>query len=199
MSNNQFTYNPLLAGLDEIRSSWGWFVALGIMLVVAGAICLLGSVAATFATVFVVGWLLLFSGVVALVHAFSIRTGSGFFLYFLTALLRGFTGYLLIRYPGSGAVALTLLLASLFIVGGSFRGVGAATLQFPRWGWSLFSGIVSVALGILLLAQMPVSAMWFIGFAVGVDMFLDGGSLMAFGLAIHSWPQLTPKQKAKAA
>src|SRR5579871_1082489 len=115
MSNHQFTYNPLLAGLDEIRSSWGWFVTIGIMLLVAGAICLLGSVAATFATVLVVGWLLLFGGLAALVHAFSVRTWSGFFLYFLTALFRGFTGYLLIRYPGTGAVGLTLLLACLFI------------------------------------------------------------------------------------
>ena len=53
----------------------------------------------TFATVLAFGWLLLLSGVIALVHAFRTRTWSGFFLYLLSALLRGFTGYLLVRYP----------------------------------------------------------------------------------------------------
>ena len=131
MSTNQFTYNPFVAGIKEIRSSWGWFLTAGIGLLVLGAICIIGSVAATFATILVVGWLLLFGGVVALVHAFRMRTWSGFFLFFVTALLRGFTGYLLIRYPLAGAVAFTLVLASFFVVGGLFRTIGAAMMKFP--------------------------------------------------------------------
>ena len=198
MSSNQITWNPFFAGLDELRSSWGWILALGIVLMVSGGICIWGSVAATFATVLVLGWMLLFAGGVSLVQAFRVRTWSGFFLYFFTALLRGVTGYLLIRYPGSGAVAITLLLASLFIVGGGFRAVASAMLQFPRWGWSLVSGLASIVLGCMLLAQMPVSSLWFVGFAVGVDMFLDGSSLIAFSTAIHSLPKLT-LSKTKAA
>jgi uncharacterized membrane protein HdeD (DUF308 family) len=198
MSTNQFTYNPFVAGINEIRSSWGWFLTAGIGLLVLGAICIIGSVAATFATILVVGWLLLFGGVVALVHAFRMRTWSAFFLYFVTALLRGFTGYLLIRYPLAGALTFTLVLALFFVVGGLLRTIGAAMMKFSNWGWIVFSGVVSVVLGIMLLVQMPVSSLWFLGFAVGVEMLVDGGSLIGFATAIHSLPKVT-SFKPKAA
>ena len=186
--------NPLIAGISEIRRSWGWLLALGISFMLLGVVCILGDVTATFATVLFFGWMLLFSGVVALIHAFRTRTWSGFFLHLLSALLRGFTGYVLVRYPGAGAVSLTLVLASFFVVGGMFRAVGAGMMQFPRWGWSLASGIVSVALGIMLLVQLPVSSIWFIGFAIGVDLIVDGASLVGFATAIHQLPTLTPHE-----
>jgi uncharacterized membrane protein HdeD (DUF308 family) len=187
-------HNPFIGGLNEIRRSWGWLLALGILFMLFGVVCIGGAVTATFVTVLFFGWLLLLSGIAALIHAFRTRTWSGFFLYLLSALLRGFTGYLLIRYPSAGAVSLTLVLASFFIVGGIFRAVGSGMMQFPRWGWSLFSGIVSLALGIMLLVQMPVSSIWFIGFAIGVDLVVDGASLVGLGTAVHSLPALAPHE-----
>ncbi len=185
---SEFLNNPIFAGMNEIRKSWGWFLALGILFMISGVICIMGDVAATFVTVLFFGWLLLFSGVAALVHAFWTRTWSGFFFYLPGALLRGLTGYLLIRYPGAGAAGVTLLLALFFVVGGLFRAIAAGIMQLPRWGWSLFSGLVSVALGIMLLAQMPVSSIWFIGFAIGVDLIFDGASLVGFATTFHSLP-----------
>jgi uncharacterized membrane protein HdeD (DUF308 family) len=189
MSTNHLTDHPLLAGIYEIRSSWGWFMFLGILLILLGAICIIGNVAATFATVITLGWFLIISGVVALVHAFRVHAwGSGFSLHLLSALFRGFMGYLLIRYPGSGAVTLTLLLAFFLIVGGLFRAIAAGTLKFPRWGWSVISGVISFTLGILLLAEMPVSSLWFIGFVIGLDMIFEGASLIGFASALHHIP-----------
>jgi uncharacterized membrane protein HdeD (DUF308 family) len=188
MSVKEFSDSPLAAGVEEIRSSWGWFLALGILFIILGAVCVIGDVSATFATVLVFGWLLLVSGVFALIHGFRTHTWSGFLLSLLSALFRGFTGYLLIRYPAAGAVSLTLILASFFIVGGLFRAIGAGMLKLPRWGWSVFSGIVSLVLGVMLLAQMPVSSIWFIGFAIGLDLIVDGASLIGLATAIHSLP-----------
>ena len=196
MSRNELAQNPLLSGMEEIRNSWGWFLGLGILLMLLGAICIIGDVTATFATVLVFGWLLLFSGIIALVHAFGTRNWSGFFLNLLSALFRGFTGYLLIRYPLAGAASLTLILASFFVVSGMFRAIAAGMMKFPRWGWAVFSGVVSIALGVMLLAQMPLSTLWFIGFAIGVDLICDGASLVGFGTAIH---QIFPKPKASQA
>jgi uncharacterized membrane protein HdeD (DUF308 family) len=198
MSTHRDIDNPLVAGIEEVRSSWGWFLFLGILLMITGTFCIVANVTATFATVLVFGWLLMISGVFALVHAFQVRNWGGFFLYFLSALLRGFTGYLLIRYPAAGALSFTLILASFFVVTGIFRAVGAAMLQFPRWGWATFSGIVSLVLGIMLLVQMPVSSIWFIGFALGLDMIFDGAALIGVATAIHSIPSLTTGH-AKAA
>ncbi len=194
--SREFADNPLIAGMEEIRNSWDWFLGLGILLVLFGAVCIIGDVTATFATVLFFGWLLLISGSVALVQAFGTRNWSGFFLHLLSALFRGFTGYLLIRYPLTGAASLTLILASFFVVSGLFRAIAAGMMKLPRWGWAVFSGIVSVVLGVVLLAQMPLSSIWFIGFAIGVDLIFDGASLMGFGAAIH---QTFPKPKASHA
>src|SRR5438874_6312101 len=165
MSSKRFSANLPASSVAEVRSSWGWFLGLGVLLIFLGTACVVGDVTATFTTVLVLGWILLFSGVVTLVHAFRNHTGSGFLLSLLSALFRGFTGYLLIRYPLAGAASLTLILASFLIVSGLFRAIGSGMLKFPQCGWYVFSGLVSVALGIMLLAQMPVSSVWFIGFA----------------------------------
>ena len=190
MSRDDFTGSPIAAGINEIRSSWGWFLFFGIVLILCGAICIIGSIAATWATVTVFGWLLLVAGVFALIHAFQVHTWSGFFLYLLSALLRGFTGYLLVRYPDAGALSLTLILASFFVVGGLFRATGAAMLKFPNWGWVTASGILAFVLGVMLLTQLPAASIWFIGFAIGVDMIFDGVSLLALASAVHRIPSL---------
>jgi hypothetical protein len=57
-------------------------------------------------------------------------------------------------------------------------------------GLGCLSGIVSVTLRVMLLAQMPASSVWFIGFALGVDMIVDGGSLVGFATALHGLPAL---------
>ena len=198
MAAGQFA-NPILALTENVRRSWGWFLFFGLLLIACGIVCIAADVTATFVTVYAFGWLLLFTGVVALVHAFRVHQWGGFFLYLLSALLRGFTGYLLIRYPLSGAVGLTLILASFFIVGGLFRTIGAAELRLPRWGWSLASGIISVLLGIILLWELPVSSLWFIGFAIGIDMILEGAALVGFASAIHSMPRVIAYDADRAA
>jgi uncharacterized membrane protein HdeD (DUF308 family) len=183
------TYDPASAGIEKIRESWGWFLVLGIALAVLGVCCVAFAVTATFATVLVFGWLLLISAVFQLVHAFRTGTWSGTLLNLLSALFRGFTGFLLIRHPVIGAEALTIVLASFFIVGGLFRAIASATVKLPRWGWVVFSGVIAALLGFILLAQMPISGIWFIGFAIGVDMIFDGIATVGFAAALHHLPK----------
>lgn len=196
MSLTKAVENPFARGIEELRSSSGWFIGLGILFILLGGACVIGNVSATFATVLFCGWMLVVSGIFGLVHAFQTHTWQGCLLSLLGAIFRGFTGYLLIRYPLAGAASLTLILASFFIVGGLFRSIGAGMLKFSHWGWSVFSGIVSVGLGIMLLAQMPISSIWFIGFVIGVDLICDGASMVGFGMAIH---QLFPEPRASQA
>ncbi len=193
---SQTDYNPLIAGMDEIRGSWGWFLFLGIALTILGVACIVFNVTATFTTVLVFGWLLLIGGVVALIQSFSTGTWGGFFLYLLSALLRGFTGYLLVRYPLMSAETLTLVLASFFIVGGLFRAIGSGMAKFPSWGWGVFSGVVSVALGVLVIWQWPATGVWFIGLAIGIDLIVDGVAVCSFASAIHHLPELPAHEAA---
>jgi uncharacterized membrane protein HdeD (DUF308 family) len=176
------------AGIEEVRKSWGWFLVSGIVLMVLGAACIAKSQTATTFSILALGWILAISGVVWLAGAFQTWTWGGFFVYLLNAIIRCVTGYLLIRHPDSGAEAVTMIVAALFIVGGLFRAIGAGMIQFPRWGWTVFAGLVSVALGVYLLATWSTTSTYFIGLAIGVDLVFDGAALAGFAGAIHSLP-----------
>jgi len=177
------------AGLDQVRKSWGWFLTFGILLSILGIVCVGKAQTATTFSILALGWVLMISGVLWLVNSFYAFSWHGFFLYLLNAIIRGVTGYLLIRHPDAGAQGVTMLLAALFIVGGLFRGIGASVIQFPRWGWTVFSGLISFALGIYLLVTWPAASTYFIGIVIGIDLIFDGASLVGFAGAISSLPK----------
>jgi uncharacterized membrane protein HdeD (DUF308 family) len=199
MANNFLTDNPLAAGVNEIRSYWGRFTALGILFMVSGLFCIFYSGIATAATVLVLGWMLIFSGIVSLIQSFWIRNWNGFFLFFLNALVQGVLGYMLLRHPLEGAGGVTLLLGSLFVVGGLFRMVGASLLKFPSWGWAVFSGLVSLILGVVVLAHLTAMSAFFLGIVVGVNLLTDGIAFVALGTQLHSIPKIEPFKASKAA
>jgi uncharacterized membrane protein HdeD (DUF308 family) len=181
-------YDGFMAEIAEVRKSWGWFLVIGILLMILGVLCIVEAQTATAFSILVLGWILMISGVLWLVNAFRTITWPIFFLYLLNALIRGGVGYLLVRHPNAGAEGVTMVLAILFIVGGLFRTAGSLAIKFPYWGWTLFSGIVAVALGVYLLAIYPVASTFFVGIAVGVDLIFDGAALTAFASAIRSMP-----------
>src|SRR5579862_7756133 len=135
------------AGGDSAGSVRGWVIFAGVTMLVIGTAAIIYDVTTTLASVFLFGWLLMLAGVMQIVHAFRVRTWSGFFLYLLDGIIRATVGTLLAMYPGSGALTLTLVLSLYFIAGGLFKTIGSIVLQFPSWGWSVASGLVSVALG----------------------------------------------------
>jgi uncharacterized membrane protein HdeD (DUF308 family) len=184
------------AGLEQVRKSWGWFLAFGILLMALGILCVGKAQTATTFSILALGWVLVISGVAWLISSFYAFSWHGFFLYLLNAIIRGVTGYLLIRHPDAGAEGVTMLLAALFIVGGLFRGIGASVIQFPRWGWTVFSGLVSVALGVYLLATWQAASTFFVGVVIGIDLIFDGASLVGFAGAIHSLPRLEQRRAA---
>ncbi len=181
------------AGLEQVRRSWGWFLVGGILLAVLGVVCVVKAQTATTFSILALGWVLAISGAIWLINSFYAFSWHGFFLYLLNALIRGAIGYLLIRHPDAGAQGVTMVLAALFIVGGLFRTVGASVIQFPRWGWTVVSGLVSFALGVYLLATWPAASTYFVGVVIGVDLIFDGASLLGFATAIRSLPQMQPK------
>jgi len=178
------------AGLEQVRKSWGWFLVVGILLIILGVVCVGKAQTATTFSILALGWVLAISGVAWLVCSFYAFSWHGFFLYLLNAIIRGVTGYLLIGHPDAGAAGATMLLAALFIVGGIFRGAGASVIRFPRWGWTVFSGLVSFVLGVYLLATWPAASTYLIGVVIGVDLIFDGAALVGFAGAIHSLPEV---------
>jgi uncharacterized membrane protein HdeD (DUF308 family) len=183
MTSETLTANAFTDGESKTHFR-GWLTFTGIALLAAGTAAVVYDTTATIASVILFGFLLTFAGVIQAVHAFQVRTWSGFFLYLLDGILRTAVGTLLVLYPGAGAQGLTLVLSVYFIVSGLFRAIGSTALQFPSWGWSVAGGVVSVALGIMLAVQWPASGTWFIGLAVGIDLILYGWALLMFAAAV---------------
>jgi len=183
MNSQTMTAGTLTGGPSE-RSLRGWVLFAGITMMLLGTVAVLYDVTATLVSVMVFGWLLVFAGFMQIVHAFQVRYWSGFFLYLLDGIVRATVGTLLVLYPGAGAQTLTLILSFYFIVGGTFKAIAATVLRFPSWGWTVTSGVVSMALGVMLAMQWRTSGLWFIGFAVGIDLILYGWALLMLAAAV---------------
>ena len=163
-----FTALPLL------RERWGWFLGLGILFIILGFLAIGASTLVTIASVIFLGSLLLIGGVVQTAYTFGIRDWSGFFLSLLSGILYGVVGFFMIFHPAASAVSLTLLIAAFYIIGGIFRTISAASMRFEHWGWALFSGLIKLALGMLILFGWPDTGLWVIGLFIGIDLIFYG-------------------------
>lgn len=162
--------------LGDFGKNWGFFLAWGVALTVLGILAISFAAFTTLISVIFLGFLLLFSGVLVIIDAIQFWRGKGssFFFQLLAGLLYSIVGLLFIFSPMVGSMSLTLLLAVLFMVLGVFRIIYAATHHLPRRGWILFSGIITLLLGILILIQWPASGLFIIGLFVGIDLLFLG-------------------------
>lgn len=178
------------ADLEALRDRWGWFVGLGVLMLVLGCVAMGQAFLVSIASMLFFGWLLAIGGAVASVQAFWQERGwSGFFLSLLGGLLYLATGLLIVGHPGASAAAMTLLMAMLLLFSGIFRCVAAIAYRFPHGGLLLAHGVLSVLLGGLLVAKWPVSGLWFIGFCLGLELALNGATAIGFGLMLRSAPK----------
>src|SRR6516164_8994711 len=115
------------------------------------------------------GWLFLLSGAIGLVTTFWMRNAPGFWWSLVSAVLGIAAGIVLILWPISGTVSLTLVLIAFFII------EGVVTLMYAfehraqlsgRWGWMLASGIVDLILAGIIFAGLPETATWALGLLV---------------------------------
>jgi uncharacterized membrane protein HdeD (DUF308 family) len=59
-------------------------------------------------------------------------------------------------------------------------------VSLPDWGWHALNGLITLLLGILVLAQWPVSGLWVIGMFVGIALIFNGASWIALALDLRS-------------
>lgn len=172
--------------VSAIRKEWGWFLALGILIAALGVFAILYQGTSTIATVIALGAILMTAGIIQLALIVQAHGAGHVILYLFLGALDLVVGFVLIQHPWAGALAVTLVLSAYFIIGGIYRVFYALWLQFPQYGWVAFSGVVMAALGVMLWAQWPTSAFWFLGFAVGVNFVLIGVSWIALAIRVRS-------------
>ncbi len=171
---------------NAIRAHWGLFLFEGIMLIILGAAAIILPEVATLAFTLVIGWIFLISGGVGLVTTFWMRNAPGCWWALLSAVIAIAAGILLIRWPISGTLSLTLVLIAFFAV------EGIATIMYAiehraqlssRWGWMLASGIVDLILAGIIFAGLPGTAAWALGLLVGINMLFGGTAMIGMALA----------------
>jgi uncharacterized membrane protein HdeD (DUF308 family) len=174
--------------LTALRGNWVWFVLLGAALIVLGFVALGSLWIATLATTVAIGVLLIVSGVAETIGACWSWPWSGFFLHLLSGVLAVVVGALFLRAPVDAVLALTLLLASLLMVGGIVKIVVALSYRFGAWGWPLVSGVIDLILGVLICLEWPASALWVIGLFFGISVIFRGCNWIGLGLALRALP-----------
>jgi uncharacterized membrane protein HdeD (DUF308 family) len=174
-----------MSSTHELREYRGWILACGCISIVAGMAAIAYSTIATLVSVIFLAGLMIFAGLLAGAYAIRHRERGHLILYLLEALLAIVIGGLLFRSPVSGAVVLTLLVASYFVVSGIFRAVGALAMRPPHWGWLLTSGIINILLGTAVWAGWPVTGLWVIGMFIGINLLFGGWAQVMLALALR--------------
>src|SRR5512139_3196936 len=188
MSTNQ----PDVAGMQRavanaLHRHWILYLVEGVVLVVLGLIAIAIPPLATLAATILLGWLFLVSGAIGLVTTFWMRAAPGFWWSLVSALLALAVGVMLLAAPLQGALSLTLVLIAFFVI------EGVASIMFAldhkrelsgRWGWMLASGVIDLALAMMIFAGLPSTAAWAVGLLVGINMIFGGAALIA--MALHA-------------
>jgi uncharacterized membrane protein HdeD (DUF308 family) len=171
---------------SAIHAHWGLFLAEGIILVILGIAAIVLPQVATLAAEILIGWLFLISGIVGLITTFWMRHAPGFWWSLLSAIIGIAAGIVLLLWPISGVVSLTLVLIAFFVV------EGVATLMYAfehrsqlsgRWGLMLASGVVDLILAGIIFAGLPGTAVWALGLLVGINMLFGGAAMIGMALA----------------
>lgn len=176
----------IAAGLERISHKWGWFLVLGILQIVLGVLALGDTVAVTVISIIFLGWLLILSAIFHVVHWFGGRQRS-FFLDLLGFIVDLVVGIIFLTNPAAGAVTLTLVLAAFLLVGGVMRIFGSFSFDVPHRMWAILSGVVAALLGILLWIHWPLSGLYFIGLAIGIELIFRGWAWVMLALRMRSF------------
>lgn len=180
------TSQPDTHELAALRKEWWWFLLLGLLLIVSGSIAISYAFLASVAVITLFGFLLVLGGIAQVVAAFWIGRWSGFAISLLAGILYIVVGGLTVARPVEGLEALTLLIGAFLLVGGIFRSVAAMTLRLHHWGWLLLNGLITILLGLMILADWPESSLWVIGLFVGIDMLFNGWAWVMLSLGLRS-------------
>lgn len=171
----------------KLRKHWGWLLFMGIILVILGIIGLGMSTALTITSILFFGFMMIAAGILQLIDAFKAEGWKSILAYVLISILYIIAGILMIYDPIFSAMWLTLAIAGIIIAVGILRIImGFQIKPVKGWGWTVFSGVISILLGIMIIAQWPVSGLWVIGMFVAIELIMQGWSMIAIALVSKS-------------
>lgn len=173
--------------LLPLRRNWGWLLAAGIALVILGVLGLGASALLSVASAIWFGAMMFAGGVVMLIDAFRHSGWKSLLMHVLIGLLYLGVGIMTFINPVVATASLTLLAGCALVAAGIFRIIVAfQTRPTPVWIWVLVSGLLSLALGGMILAQWPASSFWVLGTFLAIELIFQGWACIALAMAIRS-------------
>ncbi len=173
----------------RLHQSWGWLLALGVVLILFGGLILttpLGVITATLTTEIWIAAALVVAGVLQLAHGLKAEGWSARSWQMLGGAAFIIGGLLIFLDPTFGLVSITMIVAATLVA----QGITSLLVSggVPDWGgrkWLVLSAVVSIVAGLLVLFDLPSSAGWTLGTIVGAVLFLQGVSLTLLGLDVR--------------
>lgn len=164
----------------EPRVRWSC-VAVGIVLALCGLGLVLVPTVAPRLTAVVVGAVLAFAGVVEIAGAVAER-GRGWALSVLVGLVACAAGGLLLADPGRG-LGIGVLIGGYMVLAGPMKiALAVFWRPSPGWRWMLGNGLLTITLGLIILAGWPETSRWALGVFFGLDMLTAGVALTVHGI-----------------
>ena len=143
----------------------------------------------TLASVVYFGILLIVIGGVQILQTFKCSGWKSIALHGLIGLLYLGAGIMIVSRPLLASLTLTWALGFMLIVVGVMRiVVGVQHRGTSGWGGGLVGGIITLLLGLLILARWPSSALWVIGFFLAIELIVNGWHLRFSS----RWPRAGP-------
>jgi uncharacterized membrane protein HdeD (DUF308 family) len=164
--------------MAPLRAKSGWIVALGAVYVIAGLIALASVAMATVASVLVVGVMMIVAGVAEVINAFQIKSWGKFLLWALLGVLYIVAGFVTFENPLLAAVLLTLMLGASLVASGIMRIFLSFSMKRETpWIWVALSGVITLLLGLLILARWPINSVYILGLFLGIDLIMVAGTI----------------------
>jgi uncharacterized membrane protein HdeD (DUF308 family) len=143
---------------------------------------------ATLSAIFVIGVMMIMAGVTEIITAFSVKDWGRFALWVLLGLLYVAAGIICFYRPFEAAAIVTLMLGFALIIGGVVRGFLAWSMREAGkpWGWVAVSALITLLLGLMIVAKWPYSSAYTLGIFLGIDLIFIGSGWLSIGLALKN-------------
>ncbi|MDE2578986.1 MAG: HdeD family acid-resistance protein [Hyphomicrobiales bacterium] len=173
--------------IRQLRARWGWFVAYGALCAIMGLITLLYLVVqGTIASVFMIGLAMILAGGSEIVIGFRAKSWGWLMLWVLAGLLYIVAGALALAQPLLAAAGFTLFLGAAMLATGVMRVVAAFRMEPGSKAMLALSGLITIALGGLILSGWPATSLFVLGTFLGIDLLFYGLTWIGFGLRLKS-------------
>jgi uncharacterized membrane protein HdeD (DUF308 family) len=183
---------PAVPASDGMHAHWGWFLLLGILMVMVGITAFLAPLYSAFGAVMLLAFVLTLGGLCQIVYTIAAWKSHGFWSL-MAGVLYVLVGSLLLANPAAAVTAVVLLVGILFLAGG----IGRLVLGFDMpadsgRGWVIVSGIIGILLGLWVLSSPAVWTLVFLGFLIGIDLIVAGLVIFSRALSSRAPAQVMP-------